>query len=237
MPDHKLAISEYIKQGVFAVLIIAIALFGIKSCRTYQKKRQVVIELSNHAAESAAYEQFYKETAQENLLHAMYQMYLGTELGLTPKEVIDKVMKREEGLFSTDKADELPIRKTLIRDALLSNFDYCKKLGIFENTANLTALAEGELPTITKGPAEGELAVIRPIIASNILPGVDKLLPNMIISPPQKGKTQPKETLFDRARVKLLVKSLSDAELIERNAFNQVIEHYDQVNKIEPGNK
>jgi len=237
MPDHHLPISEYIKQGVFAILIIAVALFGIKSCRTYQKKKQVVIELSNHAAESAAYEQFYKETAQENLLQAMYQMHLGTELGLTPNEVIDKVMKRKEGIFSTDKAEELPIRKTLIRDALLSNFDNCNKLGVFENSTNLTALEQGKLPTITKGPAEGELAIIRPIIHNNILPGVDKLLPNMIISPPQKGKYQPKETLFDRARVKLLVKSLSEAELIERNAFNQVIEHYNQVNKIEPGNK
>ena len=234
MPDIHTPISEYIKQGIFLILIIAISLFGIKSCRKFQKKRQVVIELSNHAGESAAYEQFYKDTAQQNLLQAMYQMHLGTELGLTPHEIIDKVMQREKGLFSTEKEDDFPIRKSLIRDSLLSNFANCNKLGVFENTSNIDALANGEFPTITKGPATDELIVIRPIINSAILPGVDKLLPNMMISPPHPKKSTTQETMFEQARAKLLVKALSDAELIERSSYKKVIEHYNQTIQPEP---
>ena len=50
--------SEYVKQGIYAIIVIGIALFGIKSCRKFQQKRAVIVELSSCASESAAYEQF-----------------------------------------------------------------------------------------------------------------------------------------------------------------------------------
>ena len=136
MSNTNTPVSEYIKQGVFLILIAALLLFGIKSCRTFQKKRHVVVELSSHINNSAAYEQFYTETAHENLMLAIYQMHLGTELGLTPLEILDKISDREKGSFLSDKEQNIPIRESLIRDALISNYDNCLKLGIFDNQSN-----------------------------------------------------------------------------------------------------
>lgn len=226
MSDYQTPIIEYIKQGLFIIIIVAIAIFGIKSCRKFQKKKAILIELTSHAGESAAYEQFYTETAHENVLKAMYQMHLGSELGLTPNGMVNKVMNAEKGFFEDSEETDIPIRKELIRDALLSNFDNCLKLGLFDNASNIAAISEGEMPTITKGPATDEQVVILPIIPESVLPGSDKLMPNMMISPPPSSKKTSKETLIDRARAKRLLQSLAEAGLIERDAYKKVLEQY-----------
>ena len=232
--NYETPISEYIKQGVFIIIIIAIALVGIKSCRKYQKKQDIVLELSSLAGESAAYEQFYTESAQENLLQAMYQIYLGTELGLAPSEIIEKVMRSKEEFFSDSEDTGLTIRKQLIRDALLSNFDNCLKLGLFDSDINLSALANGDMPIINSGPANGEEIVILPIIPPLALPGSDKLLPNMSISPPPSAHQTSTETLIQRARAKRLLQSFAEAGLIERDAYKKVLQHYEQNSLIKP---
>jgi hypothetical protein len=231
MSNNNTPVSEYIKQGVILLLIASLALFGIKSCRKFQQKRQVMIELSDHMNASAAYEQFYTVTAHENLIQAMYQMHLGAELGMTPLEILNKVNEREKEMFETQKEKNIPIREALIRDALLSNYDNCLKLGIFDDPTNLTELSYGELPTITKGPAKGQFAVIHHIISSSILPGVDKLLPNMIIGPPAENDRTSSDTQFDKARAKLLAQSLSRAYLIETSDSKKVADYYDKLDK------
>ena len=224
--------SEYIKQGVFVILILSISLFGIKKCRKYQKKRQVIIELSSHASESAAYEQFYTENAHHNLFQSMHQIHLGVELGLTPSEIVKKVTGAEDDNFmSSEKQEDLPTSIVLIREALLSNYDNCVKLGIFDDSNNLESLSKGEAPTIGKGPAAGEVVVIQHVISSSILPGIDKLLPNLVISPPAGDNKKDDEPPFDNfkiARAKKLAESLSRADLIEREASRKVIDYYDQ---------
>ncbi|NWK56875.1 hypothetical protein HW115_14725 [Verrucomicrobiaceae bacterium N1E253] len=235
MFNANLPASEYIKQGVLLVVVIAVALFGIKSCRKYQKQRQLVIELSNHASESAAYEQFYAESAQQNLLKAMSEIHQASLLGLTPNEVLDKVMQKEKGFFADEESGSVPIREKLIRDTLLSNYDHCHKLGIFDDDINLDSLAAGELPTITKGPSANETAVIRNIIDASILPGVEKLLPNLVISPPRDEKATDTDTHFAKARAKQLLQSLAEASLIEHKDYKKVMEHFEaRQNKLPP---
>ena len=228
MSNYQTPISEYIKQGLFIILVVAISIFGIKSCHKFQKKKNIIIELTSHAGESAAYEQFYTETAHENLLKAMHQMHLGSELGLTPDEMVNKVMHAEEGFFAESEDDDIPVRKELIRDALLSNFDNCLKLGLFGNPTNIASLSEGEMPTITKGPATDEQVVILPLIPESVLPGSDKLMPNLMISPPPSSKKTSQETLIERARAKRLLQYLAEAGLIERDAYKKVLEHYEK---------
>lgn len=228
MPDPHTPVSEYVKQGVFIIVLVALCLFGVKTCRKFQAEKRVVIALASNASESAAYEQFYRENAEQNLFKAMFQMHSGVGFGLTPDEIVDKVMRQETGgLFSTEKAPKLPLRKVLIREALLSNYDNCLKLGVFENRLNLNALEAGEPPAITRGPAEGEDVVVRQIIPAAVLPGADKLLPNLAISPPRatKGKPAP-PTDFDIVRAKRLAQQLASAGLIERDTYNKVVKHY-----------
>jgi len=238
MSDPQTPISEYVKQGVFIIAIVAIALFGIKTCRKYQKKRQVVVELSTHSSESAAYEQFYQDNARQNLFKAMHQIHLGVELGMTPGELLDKVMNKDSGeMFSTEEPKALSTRLELIRDALLSNYDNCLKLGIFDNQLNLDALKDGEFPTIAKGPSEGDEVIIDQIIPSYLLPGAEKLLPNLSIAPPLDAghDTSKNPSAFEIARSKLLVKELAAAGLIEKEVYAKVLKYYDTMTKAPLG--
>lgn len=240
MSNDHVHYSEYIKQGLFILCILGIALFGIKSCRKYQQKRAVIIELSSSASESAAYEQFYQENAHANLYKSMHQMHLGVQLGLTPPEILQDVMEEDEEMFSTETKSELPVRQALIRDALLSNYDNCVKLGIFEDSSNIDSLSRGEAPTIMTGPTEGETVSIQSIIPVSVLPGVDKLLPNLIISPPteatpNKDKKQPLSfNNFEIARAKNLAQSLATAGLIEKEAYKKIVAFYDKINSDTP---
>jgi hypothetical protein len=229
--------SEYVKQGIYAIIVIGIALFGIKSCRKFQQKRTVIVELSSCASESAAYEQFYTENASSNLYKSMHQMHLGVQLGLTPPEILQSVMDDEEKMFSTEKKEDLPVRQALIRDALLSNYDNCVKLAIFEDSNNIESLSNGEAPTIKNGPAAGEVATIQSIIPSFILPGVDKLLPNLMISPPKPSDDKSKSTIFNNfeiARAKKLAQSLASAGLIEQDAYSKIVKLYNKVTAAAP---
>ncbi|MBT8045113.1 MAG: hypothetical protein KJO79_09195 [Verrucomicrobiae bacterium] len=239
MSDTPTHYSEYIKQGIFIVLILAVSLFGIKSCRKYQNKRDVIIQLTSCASDSAAYEQFYTENAHSNLYKSMYQLYLGVQLGETAPELLKAVLEDDEALFSTEKTSDLPIRKTLIRDSLLSNYDNCVKLGIFDDLGNIEALSKGEAPRIQKGPASGELTIIKTIVPDALLPGVGKLLPNLMISPPPEKPGPNKNARpnnFEIARAKQLTQSLSTAGLIDTDAFRAVSAYYEKLTLESPPN-
>jgi hypothetical protein len=235
MANTQLPISEYLKQGVFILIIISVALFGIKGCRKYQKKRAVIIQLTSQTSESSSYEQFYTTDAKATLLKTMYQMHLATELGMTPEETLKEVMEESEALLDTDNDRELPIRKAIIRDTLLSNFDNCKKLGIFADQSNLFALEKGEIPIIKIGPSANEDVVISTIIPSSVLDGVDKLIPNLVVSPPTENANNVanmKLNEFEIARAKQFAKALEDAELITQEAYKKIFDYYESKAKI-----
>ncbi len=241
MSNTQPPISEYIKQGVLITITLALCLFGIKTCRKFQAERKIIIELSSHASESAAYEQFYQENAQENLLKAMFYIHSGVKMSNTPAELLAEVMAADKKeWFSSEKPNKLPIRKALIHDTLLSNYDHCLKLGLFENQLNLKALSKGELPTIVNGPNQGEEALILNIIPPAALPGAEKLLPNMIISPPLTKEEEAKistPTEFELARAKRLAQQLTTADLIAQEAYRKVIDYYQQSSTAEDQKK
>jgi hypothetical protein len=68
------------------------------------------------------------------------------------------------------------------------------------------------------------------------LPGVDKLLPNLVISPPtiDGEKAETSINNFEISRAKKLAESLADAALIERDAYVKVVEFYNQITPPEP---
>lgn len=232
MADTRLPASEYIKQGIFILVILGLALFGIKSCRKYQKKRDVVIELTSYTSDSSAYEQFYAGDARGTLLKAMHQMHLAAELGHTPVEILEEVMEESKGLLDAEDKADLPLRKQIVRDALLNNYENCRKLGVFSDPNNMLKLERGELPVISGGPSEGEEAVITTIIPASLLDGVDKLVPNLVIGPPAEEDGKPgtgKPNEFEIARAKSFAKSLAEADLIENDAYKKIIRHFDSL--------
>lgn len=164
----------------------------------------------------------------------MYQMHLATELGMTPEETLKEVMEESEALLATDNDKELPVRKAIIRDTLLSNFDNCKKLGIFSDQSNLFTLEKGEIPMIKIGPSANEDIVISTIIPASVLDGVDKLIPNLVISPPTENANKVANmnlNEFEIARAKQFAKALEDADLIEQEAYKKIFDYYESKTK------
>ncbi len=235
MSNTSLPASHYITKGIQITIVLAVCIFGFKSYQKFQAKKDLLAALSIHTSESASYEQFYQEDAHENILQAMYHLHNGVSTGKTPTEIINEVMAADEKeWFSSEEPEKLPLRKELIRDALINNYNHCLKLGIFEDRLNLKALSQGELPTINSGPSEGEKVIILNVISSRALPGAEKLLPNMIITPPFRNKDQRrtfKLTEFDITRAKNLAQQLSRAGLIEKPAYNTVIKYYEKFSK------
>ena len=131
---------------------------------------------------------------------------------------------------STEDQPALPIRQRIIRDSLLSNYDNCKKLDVFSDPENLVSLAKGELPIIMSGPSADQQVRILMIIPPYVLEGVDKLIPNLIISPPQTEEekaAQKNLNNFEIARAKKFATSLSTAGLIEKDAYRKILAFYD----------
>ncbi|NNC87354.1 MAG: hypothetical protein HKN82_02710, partial [Akkermansiaceae bacterium] len=118
-------------------------------------------------------------------------------------------------------------RERLIRSAFLRNYDNCKRLDVFSDTISRKALAEGQAPQIGAGPDAGESVRIRYIIDPAASPGAEKIIPNLVISPPglRDGKTDE----FGIAQAKNLAAALSQAGLIEHPARDRIIAHYERV--------
>ncbi|MGB0775620.1 MAG: hypothetical protein ACPG32_10745 [Akkermansiaceae bacterium] len=228
MSDTKMPVSYYIKQGVIIALALGLALFGVKTCNRHQDGKAAVAELTPYASEASAFEQFYADNAKADLYKAMYQMHRGTELGMTAPEMLDEINGIEDGgWFSTTDKPTLTDKQRLIKESLLSNFDNCRKLGIFDEQENIDALAEGEPPEIMTGPMAGQKAVVLTVIPEKALPGVDKILPNLLIAPPGKPDTAEKiYTDFERERAVNLVVDLIRIRLLDQAALQKVSDYF-----------
>ena len=166
----------------------------------------------------------------------MYQLHLAAELGHIPSDIMEDVMDQSSTFMDSSEDNKLTPREQLIKESLLNNYENCIKLGIFTDPSNLTNLEKGELPIIKSGPSTDEEAVIETIVPSYVLEGVDKLIPNLVISPPsptQKNKTLKRLNEFEVARAKSFTQALVNARLIEGDSYKKITEYIEKVNAPE----
>ena len=67
-----------------------------------------------------------------------------------------------------------------------------------------------------------------------MLDGVDKLIPNLVISPPTENANKVANMIlneFEIARAKQFAKALEDADLIEQEAYKKIFDYYESKTK------
>lgn len=228
-----MSIGDLLRYLLITAIGVILAVMCLKWWSKHSTGKAIVAELRSLANPTSSFEQFYAEDANKTLYRTMAQLQLAEErLGKGPREMLDQVFhgKGEGALFPTDGTGDpryVDPREDLIRTGLLRNYQNCKSLGIFDELDNLEKLAGGDTPLILKGRTKGRKAFLAHIISPEVSPGIEKIVPNLKISPPTTEAIRPTE--FEIKAAKELAEALSNAELIERSARDRIINHYEQL--------
>jgi hypothetical protein len=156
------------------------------------------------------------------LVRAVALIAEANQLGIPPEKAIDRGLGIEEVFFSTDTNPYEPTaREKIIRNSLGSNYENFLKLGYKADFHTLEAMREGKLPILTDGPLAGKKPTIATLIDPVVSPGIDKVIANLEIRPPQTESHVP--TDIEIAAAKQLARDLADAKIIEEPVRDRII--------------
>jgi hypothetical protein len=219
-PQH---IRYILTRAATAILLIVAVLYGIGMLKKKQRKDAIISDLKSVCSDSSFFSQFHAEDARKTLVRGVGLIAEAKQLGLEPDKAIDGGLGIKEKYFAVDedKAGP-PIRESIIRSCLRSNYENFLKLGYAADYHTLQGLKDGELPPVRTGPSAGSRAEIGTIIDAALSPGLDRVIANLEIRPPRKPGTP--MTDVEIARAKQLAKNLSEAGVIESGAANRIIE-------------
>jgi len=143
-------------------------------------------------------------------------------LGVEIPTAIDRALGIKPKFFKNDaEHEEPPARDKIIRACLSGNYENFLKLGYIGDPLTIDAMKHGELPTIPTGPCAGSQPEIAFLIDPAISPGLENVIANLEIRPPQ---TQPhKRTDIEVAAAKLLARDLTEARIIEDRVRDRII--------------
>ena len=227
--------GDLIRHIITGVVVLIIAIFGLKVWNKIKLEKQIVSELRHLAHPTTSFESNYTEDAESALFKSVALLHRAkTDLKKEPMEILKKVFHGSDdgalfGKAETGRNASSDPREEVIRKGLLRNYQHCRTLGLLSDAEGRRSLSEGTPPLITKGPSSNSRVTIRYIIAPEVSPGVEKLIPNMIISPPDLEERQ-KPTDLEITQAKELVRDLYNASLIERETGDRLREHYEQIN-------
>jgi hypothetical protein len=211
-------------RAAFIIALVVVVLYGISFFKRYQRQSNIVAELKLISSDSSFFKQFYPEDARKSLVRAVALVAEANELGQAPETTIDRALGVEKKYFNTDgdKA-EPPPRAKLIRLSLRSNYENFLKVGYKPDFHTLAAMKQGALPAIPNGPDAGKKAIIANIIDPSLSPGIDTVIANLEIRPPQL-ENRPR-TDVETALAKQLARDLYYAAVIEEAVSNRIVEH------------
>ncbi len=212
-----------ITRSLFLVAALVTILYGISFIKKYQRRSAIVAELKLITADSAFFQQFYAEDAQKTLVKAIALIAEAKDLGVSPETTIERALNVNHKLFdSDDEKDEPAPRVKIIGASLRANFQNFLKLGYQSDYQTLSTMKSGELPSIPGGPEAGKRPVIGTLINPSLSPGLERVIANLEIRPPQsEGRPA---TDIETAAAKQLARDLYDAKLIEEAARDRILE-------------
>jgi hypothetical protein len=211
-----------ITRVVFLIAAIFVVLTGISFVKKKQRQSAIIAELKSISSDSSFFKQFYPEDAQKSLVRAVALIAEANQLGIPPEKAIDRGLGIEEVFFSTDTNPYEPTaREKIIRNSLGSNYENFLKLGYKADFHTLDAMREGKLPILTEGPLAGKKPTIATLIDPAVSPGIDKVIANLEIRPPQTESHVP--TDIEIAAAKQLARDLADAKIIEEPVRDRII--------------
>lgn len=211
-------VAEILRHAAVVALLALLAIAGLKVHRHFRDRAELAAELRSLAGEGSFYRQFYPADAERALLRAMAVLREGELDGMAPDELLDRCL----GL--TTKRGETPDEPTadeqLVRSTFLNNYENCRKLGILRPRDAAQRLREGELPPIETGPARGSTPRVVRIIEPALAPGLDKVVANLEIRPPDSA---PAAGEVERNAARKLANSLGEAGVIDTAAVNRIL--------------
>jgi hypothetical protein len=215
-PLYILTRSIYLIAAVIAILFV----YGF--VKKQQRLSAIATELQSITSDSSFFKQFYAEDARKSLMRAIGLIVEANSLGVGPDSAINRGMGIKEKFFSSDSDnEEPPAREKIIRNCLRTNYENFLKLGYTGDIRTIKALKEGEFPPIPNGPQSGQKPEIATLISPSISAGMEKVVANLEIRPPQ-AETH-KLTDIETAAAKQLAQDLSDAKIIEEPVRDRII--------------
>ncbi len=214
---------RYILSRAFFLIATVVV---VLSCVSFYKKKQrqaaILADLKSLSSDSSFFQQFYAEDAQKSLVRAVALIAEANGLGIAPESAIDRALGIEtKSFFAEEKPAEPTNRQEIIRTNLRANYENFLKLGYTADFHTLQAMKDGTLPPIPSGPEAGKKPVVGTFISATISPGIEKVMANLEIRPPQAdGRTL---TDLETASAKLLAHSLAEAKLIENPIRDKII--------------
>ena len=210
-------------RAIGVILVIVVALYALGYVKKRNKKTALVAELKSLSSDSSFFRQFYAEDAKKSLVKAVGVIAEAKNIGLEPDEAINRGLGIEEKYFLLDEERGAPpVKESLVRSTLRSNYENFRKLGYEADFHTLKMMRDGELPPVRTGPQAGSKAEVGTIIDPSLSPGLDKVMANLEIRPP-RDKALPM-TDVEIAAAKLLATSLAAAGIIEESAEKRIVE-------------
>ncbi|MES2920439.1 MAG: hypothetical protein V4819_02765 [Verrucomicrobiota bacterium] len=207
-------------------LFLLVTLVVVLSCVSFYKKKQresaILADLKSICSDSSYFQQFYAEEAQKSLVRAVALIAQANALGIPPESSIDRALGIEtKSFFAEEKPEEPTYRQQIIRTNLRANYDNFLKLGYNADFHTLGAMKGGSLPPIPSGPEAGKKPVIGTFISAALSPGLEKVIANLEIRPPQADSRALSD--LEIAAAKQLAYSLAEAKLIEEPIRDKII--------------
>jgi len=227
---HAPSINDILRYAVLLIIIVVVALFATSFLRKRREHKALVDEMRSVVSESSYYRQFYAADARRTLLRAMHLLHQAEQRGKDPSRFLNEVLG-VAGDSWLDRTDERPYSRSraegLADSTLRANYEHCRKLGLLDDADALEALAKGELPNISIGPAAGKRLTVYPIIAPELSPGIDKVLANLELGPPRDA-SQPLGDV-EIAAARKLARDLEQADIIDAEALRRILSRYDEM--------
>ena len=204
-------VAEILRHAAILAVVAVLAIVGIKVHRHFRDRAKLASDLRSLAAEGAFYRQFYPADADRALLRAMANLREAEIDGMAPDELIDRCLGLKAASYG-DQDPEPTADEALVRRTFLNNYENCRKLGLFQHRDAVERLREGELPTIEVGPSAGSTPKIARILDPVMAPGLDKVVANLEIRPPD---TQSISGEVERNAAIRLTRDLGEAGVLE----------------------
>jgi hypothetical protein len=215
--------SYILSRAVLLVTVLVAVVCGYSFVKKKQHQAAITAELESITSDSSFFQQFYADDARKTLIRAIGLIAEANALGIAPDDTITRGLGiKAEFLASDARHEEPPTRQKIIRTCLRANYENFLKLGYVADFHTLAAMRNGELPPIPAGPQYGQKPVIASLISPAISPGMDKVIANLELRPPQPDAHAP--SAIQIAAAKQLANDLSEALLIEESARDRILE-------------
>jgi hypothetical protein len=214
---------RYILTRAASLIALLVALlYGFSFFKKVQRKSNITSELQSITSDSSFFQQFYAADARKSLIRAIGLIAEATSLGVDPGKAIDRGMGLKDKWFENElEKNDPPTREKIIRTCLRCNYDNFVKLGYTADFHTLDSMKKGELPPIPTGPQTGRIPVISTLITPELSPGLEKVIANLVIRPPQSEDAKPSD--IEIAAAKQLARDLADARIIEEPVRDRII--------------